>query len=147
MAATRSGDNSRNRDIVLDVGSSYQRLGISISHNFSISAKRTIFDFDRQLNRNTVSRKSNIRRGWSMNHTANRKLLKSLRLNGRYSYSADDFGTLVVENGAQIVEEDNNRHSMGLGLSYSPIRALSMTTNFNFLFDRRWDHELSLIHI
>ena len=141
MAATRSGDNSRNRDIVLDVGSSYQRLGISISHNFSISAKRTIFDFDRQLNRNTVSRKSNIRRGWSMNHTANRKLLKSLRLNGRYSYSADDFGTLVVENGAQIVEEDNNRHSMGLGLSYSPIRALSMTTNFNFLFDRRWDHE------
>ena len=51
-----------------------------------------------------------------MNHTANRKLLKSLRLNGRYSYPADDFGTLLVENGAQIVEEDNNRHSMGLGL-------------------------------
>ncbi len=141
MAATRSGDNSRNRDIVLDVGSSYQRLGISVSHNFSISAKRTIFDFDRQLNRSTISRKSNIRRGWSMNHTANRKLLDHLRLNGRYSYSADDFGTLVVENGAQIVEEDNNRHSVGLGLSYSPIQALSVTTNFNFLFDRRWDHE------
>ncbi len=76
-----------------------------------------------------------------MNHTANRKLLDHLRLNGRYSYSADDFGTLVVENGAQIVEEDNNRHSVGLGLSYAPIQALSVTTNFNFLFDRRWDHE------
>lgn len=141
MAATRSGDNSRNRDIVLDIGSSYQRLGISISHNFSISAKRTIFDFDRELNRTTSSRKSNIRRGWSMNHTANRKILANLRLNGRYSYSADDFGTLVVENGAQIVEEDNNRHSVGVGLSYSPIQALSLTTSYNFLLDRRWDHE------
>ena len=141
LAATRSGDNSRNRDIILDMGSSYERLGVSVTHKFSISAKRTIFDFDRQLNRRTSSRKSNIRRGWSMNHSVKRRVLNHVMLNSRYSYSADDFGTLVVENGAQIVEEDNNRHSVGFGMSYSPSQALSLTTNYSFLLYRRWDHE------
>ena len=141
LAATRSGDNSRNRDIVLDMGSSYERLGMSVTHNFSISAKRTIFDFDRELNRRISSRKSNIRRGWSMNHSVRRRVLNHVTLNSRYSYSADDFGTLIVENGAQVVEEDNNRHSVGLGMSYSPSQALSLTTNYSFLLDRRWEHE------
>ncbi|MEE3233458.1 MAG: hypothetical protein VX294_04770 [Candidatus Latescibacterota bacterium] len=141
LAASRSASNSRNRDIVLDAGTNYERLGVSFSHSFSISAKRTIFDFDRQINRRNSSRESNIRRGWSMNHTVNRKLMSYLRLNGRYTYSADDFGTLIVEHGSQIVEEDNNRHSIGLGLSYSPTVAFSMSTNYSYLLDRRWDHE------
>jgi hypothetical protein len=141
LAATRSGDNSRNRDIGLDIGSSYERLGINISHNFSISAKRTIFDFDRQINRRISTRKSNIRRGWSMNHTVRRKVLNHVQLNSRYSYSADDFGALLVESGAQIVEEDNNRHSIGMGISYSPILALSTTVNYSFLLNRKWKHQ------
>ncbi len=141
LAASRSASNSRNRDIVLDAGTNYERMGVSFSHSFSISAKRTIFDFDRQINRRNSSRESNIRRGWSMNHTVNRRLMSYLRLNGRYTYSADDFGTLIVENGSQIVEEDNNRHSIGIGLSYSPTVGFSMSTNYSFLLDRRWDHE------
>ena len=141
LAASRSASNSRNRDIVLDAGTNYERLDIRFSHSFSISAKRTIFDFDRQINRRNSSRESNIRRGWSMNHTLNRKLMGFLRLNGRYTYSADDFGTLIVEHGSQIVEEDNNRHSIGIGLSYAPAPTFSLSTNYSFLLDRRWDHE------
>ena len=141
LHATRSGDNSRNRDLSLNVNTSYERLDVSFSHNFSVSAKRTVFDFDRQVNRRETARKSNIRRGWSMNHTLRRKFLDHLALNTRYAYTADDFGTLIVENGAQIVEEDNANHSIRFGMTYTPGADYSTSVNYAYRFDREWQHE------
>ncbi len=141
LHATRSGDNSRNRDLSLNIGTSYERLETSFSHNFSVSAKRTVFDFDRQVNRRESSRKSNIRRGWSMNHSVRRKFLDHLSLNTRYAYTADDFGTLIVENGAQIVEEDNSNHSIRFGMSYTPSADYSTSVNYSYRLDREWQHE------
>ncbi len=141
LHATRSGDNSRNRDLSLNIGTSYERLETSFSHNFSVSAKRTVFDFDRQVNRRESSRKSNIRRGWSMNHSVRRKFLDHLSLNTRYAYTADDFGTLIVENGAQIVEEDNSNHSIRFGMTYAPSADYSTSVNYSYRLDREWQHE------
>ena len=141
LHATRSGDNSRNRDLSLNIGTSYERLDVSFSHNFSVSAKRTVFDFDRQVNRRESSRKSNIRRGWSMNHSLRRKFLEHLSLNTRYAYTADDFGTLIVENGAQVVEEDNSNHSIRLGMTYTPSADYSTSVNYSYRLDREWQHE------
>jgi hypothetical protein len=141
LHAIRSGDNSRNRDLSLNIGTSYERLGVSFSHNFSVSAKRTVFDFDRRINRRESARKSNIRRGWSMNHTFRRKILNHLSLNTRYAYTADDFGTLIVENGAQVVEEDNSNHSVRFGMSYNPNGDYSTSVNYAYRLDREWQHE------
>jgi len=140
LDATRAADNLRNRDLTLSVNTRYQRLGISFSHAFNISARRTIYDFDRVVNGGDELRKSNIRRGWSMVHTVRRQLLKRIQVNGRYAYSADDFGTLLVENGAQIVEEDNSDHRISVGLSYSPTRALSASASYSYGLDRQWEH-------
>ncbi|MEE3259122.1 MAG: hypothetical protein VX293_07920 [Candidatus Latescibacterota bacterium] len=141
LHATRSGDNSRNRDLSLNIGTSYERLDVSFSHNFSVSAKRTVFDFDRQVNRRETARKSNIRRGWSMNHTLRRKFLDHLSLNTRYAYTADDFGTLIVENGAQVVEEDNANHNIRFGMTYTPSADYSTSVNYAYRLDREWQHE------
>ena len=43
----------------------------------------------------------------------------ALSLNTRYEYKADDFGTLIAENGAQIVEEENAKHAIQFGMTYS----------------------------
>ena len=139
LDARRSGDNARNRDLSLDINTSYKRLGVSISHNFGVSAKRSIFDFDRRVNIN--DRKSNIRRGWNMRHSLNRRFFDSLALNTSYTYKADDFGELLVENGAQIVREDNSDHSIRFGASYSPNATLSLSTSYNYRLDREWGHE------
>lgn len=138
LDARRSGSNSRNRDLSLDANTSYKRLDASISHNFSVSAKRSIFDFDRRVNAN--DRKSNIRRGWSMSHSINRKLFDALKINTGYTYKADDFGELLVENGAQIVREDNSDHSIRFGTSYT-FAQLSLSTNYNYRLDREWSHQ------
>ncbi len=138
LDARRSGSNSRNRDLSLDAGTSYKRLGASISHNFSVSAKRSIFDFDRRVN--ASNRKSNIRRGWSMSHSINRQFFDGLKINTGYTYKADDFGELLVENGAQIVREDNSDHSIRFGTSYS-FGYLSLSTNYNYRLDREWSHQ------
>ncbi|NKB66319.1 MAG: hypothetical protein GKR89_04610 [Candidatus Latescibacteria bacterium] len=141
LDATRSSENSRNRDIGLDVGTRYERLGVSISHKFSLSAKRTIFDFDRNVNRNKRDRKSNIRRGWSMSNTLQRKFFRHLQLNTSYSYRADDFGRLIVESGSQLVQEDNSDHSFRLGLSYTVSGQLSLGSSYGYSLDREWGHE------
>lgn len=141
LDATRSADNSRNRDLSLNFNTRYQRLGISISHAFSISARRTIYDFDREINTSEQLRQSNIRRGWSMVHTARRSIIGNIQLNGRYSYSADDFGVLLVERGSQIVAEDNGDHRVSLGVAYSPLRSLSTSANYSYSLDRQWKYE------
>ena len=141
LHATRSGDNSRNRDLSLNINTNYERMEVSFSHQFSVSAKRTIFDFDRQVNRQESARKSNIRRGWSMNHSLKRKVLKHLSLSTRYAYTADDFGTLIVEDGAQIVEEDNSNHNIRFGMNYTPSADYSTSVNYSYRFDREWQHE------
>ncbi len=140
LHAARSSNNSRNRDIGLDFKTRYERFGASISHNFGISAKRTIFDFDRQVNRSEIRRKSNIRRGWNMSHSVNRKVFEHLRFNGRYGYSADDFGKLIVESGAQLVEEDNGDHSFSFGMSYSPSSIVTTSISYSHRLDRQWEH-------
>jgi len=141
LHVTRSSDNSRNRDLGLKFDTRYERLGISFSHNFSISAKRTIYDFDRQISPEETERRSNIRRGWSMGHSLRRKFFDHIQLNTRYTYTADDFGKLITESQAQIVEEDRGDHKVSFGMSYSPSTLLSTSVNYSYSFDRRWQHE------
>ena len=145
LHATRAVDNSRNRDISLNIGTNYERLGASFSHRFSVSARRIIYDFDRQVNRREPSRKSNIRRGWSMTHSLRRKVLDDLALNARYNYSANDDGTLILENGAQIVEEENARYTLQFGMTYSPSTDYSAGATYTYRHDRQWDYEYSTL--
>ena len=145
LHATRAGNNSRNRDLSLNIGTNYERLGASFSHRFSVSAKRTIFDFDRQVNRRESSRKSKIRRGWSMAHTLRRKIAAALSLNARYEYSADDDGTLILENGAQIVEEENARYTLRFGMTYSPSADYSAGASYTYKLARQWDYDYSAL--
>ena len=145
LHATRAVDNSRNRDISLNIGTNYERLGASFSHRFSVSARRIIYDFDRQVNRRESSRKSNIRRGWSMAHSLRRKVLDDLALNARYNYSANDDGTLILENSAQIVEEENARYTLQFGMTYSPSTDYSAGATYTYKLDRQWDYEYSTL--
>ncbi len=145
LHATRAVDNSRTRDISLNVGTNYERLGASFSHRFSVSARRIIYDFDRQVNRRESSRKSNIRRGWSMSHSLRRKVLDDLALNARYNYSANDDGTLILENGAQIVEEENARYTLQFGMTYSPSADYSAGATYTYKLDRQWDYQYSTL--
>ena len=145
LHAKRAGDNARNRDISLNVGTNYERLGASFSHRFSISARRTIYDFDRQVNSSESARESNIRRGWSMTHSLRRKVLGALSLNTSYDYKADDFGTLITENGAQIVEEENAKHAIRFGMTYSASTNYSASANYSYRFDREWGYEYSVL--
>ena len=136
LHAKRAGDNSRNRNISLDISTNYERLGASFSHRFGVSARRTIYDFDRQINES--SRKSKIRRGWSMGHTLRRKIIDALALNASYNHSAGDDGTLILENGAQIVEEENAQYSVRFGMTYSPSAAYSASASYRYRLDRQW---------
>ena len=145
LHAARAVDNSRNRDISLNVGTNYERLGASFSHRFSVSARRTIYDFDRQVNRRESSRKSNIRRGWSMAHSLRRKVLDQLALNARYNYSANDDGALILENGTQIVEEENAKYTLQFGMTYSPSTDYSAGATYTYRLDRQWDYDYSTL--
>ena len=138
LDATRSADNQRSRELRLSTNTSYDRLAAQISHNFEISARRTIFDFDREVNSSIINRRSNIRRGWSMRHTVRRSLFETLQLNSTYSFSADDFGTMLVGNGSQIVEEDNNDHRISLAMSYRPNAAMNVGASYSYRLDRKW---------
>ncbi len=144
LASSRSADNQRNNDLSLSLSTRYERLGVSASHTFSISARRTIYDFDRQVNESEQSRKSNIRRGWSMVHTARRRVVAGIEANARYSYSADDFGALLVESGAQVVKQDNSDHNISVGVSYSPLTALSIGSSYSYRLGRQWQYDYRL---
>ena len=145
LHATRAGDNSRNRDLSLNIGTNYERLDASFSHRFSVSARRILYDFDREVNRRESSRKSNIRRGWSMSHSLRRKVVDDLALNARYDYSADDDGTLILENGAQIVEEENARYTLQFGMTYSPSADYSAGASYSYKLDRQWDYNYATL--
>ena len=139
LHSRRSSQNQRSRNLSFGVNPSYERLETRISHAFQISARRTIFDFDRQTNRNLLARRSNISRSWSMAHTLSRSIIDNLSLNVNYRYSADDRGILLVENSSQIVEEDNADHSVGVSTRYKPSKALSIGTTFRYRLDRKWE--------
>jgi len=124
----------------LTVDTRYERLGASLFHSFSLSAKRTVYDFDRQVNPGAYSRKSNIRRGWSMTHTLRRQLLARIQLNGRYTYTAEDFGALVVESEAQVVEQDNSVHNLTAGMAYNASDQLTISSSYTYRLDRQWTH-------
>ncbi len=138
LNASRSGDNSRSSDLRLAINTSYERFETDISHAFDISARRTIFDFDRKLNINVLDRRSNIRRGWSMRHSVRRTVLEQIKVNASFRYSADDSGVLLVGNNAQIVEEDNADFSLGTGMSYRPITSLTIGMTYSYRLDRKW---------
>ena len=140
LHAARSSNNSRTSNLALDLATRYKRMGIDLSHNFSVSARRSIFDFDRQVNPSEGKRKSNIRRGWKMSHTANRKIFDELKANGRYTYSADDFGKLIVDSGAQLLEVDNSDHAIAFGITYNPASVFSASVNTTYRLDRQWEH-------
>ena len=138
LNATRSGDNSRSSDLRLAINTSYERFETNVTHAFDISARRTIFDFDRQLNISILDRRSNIRRGWSMRHSVRRDLMERIKINANFRYSADDSGVLLVGENAQIVEEDNADFSLGGGMSYRPLDSLSIGMSYSYRLDRQW---------
>jgi len=141
LDALSASDNSRNKDLKLSVGTRYERLGASFTHSFDISARRTIFDFDRLLYRRPESRKSNIRRGWGMSHGVQRRCFEALQLSGRYAYAAEDFGLLVVEDQSQLVREDAADHTLSGGLSYSLAKSVALGSNYSYRLDRQWTYE------
>jgi hypothetical protein len=141
LDARSASDNSRNKDLKLSVGTRYERLGASFTHRFDISARRTIFDFDRLLYRRPESRKSNIRRGWGMAHGVQRRFFSALQLNGRYAYTAEDFGLLVVEDQSQLVKEEDADHTLSGGLSYSLAKSVSLGSNYSYRLDRQWTYD------
>ncbi len=143
LHAKRAGSNSRNRNISLDIGTNYERLGASLSHRFGVSAMRTIYDFDRQINES--SRESKIRRGWNMRHTLRRKVVDDLALNASYNYSAGDDGILILENGAQIVEEEKANYSVLFGMTYSPSTDYSTSVSYRYRLDRQWNYNYSTL--
>ena len=138
LDATQSSENHRRRDLRLRINTSYQRLETNLSHGFEISARRTIFDFDRELNEHIIDRRSTIRRSWTMKHSASRSLLEGLRLKGNFSYSADDLGTLLLDRRAQIVEQDKAKFSFGTSMNYRVSDELSCAVNYSSRFDRQW---------
>ena len=144
LDARSASDNSRNRELKLNLGTRYERLGASFTHSFDISARRTVFDFDRLLYNRPENRKSNIRRGWGMTHGVQRRFFDALQLNGRYAYNADDFGLLVVEDQSQLVKEEDADHTLSSGLSYSLAKALSLGANYSYRMDRQWAHDYHL---
>ncbi len=136
-----ASDNSRNKELKLNVGTRYERLGASFTHSFDISARRTIFDFDRLLYRRPESRKSNIRRGWGMSHGVQRRFFDALQLSGRYAYTAEDFGLLVVEDQSQLVKEEDGDHTLSGGLSYNLAKSVSLGSNYSYRLDRQWTYD------
>lgn len=138
LDAARSADNQRSSELRLSTNTSYSRMATQFSHNFEISARRSIFDFDRRVNTKIVNRRSNIRRGWSMRHTLRHSLFETLQLNTTYSYSADDLGTLLVGNGSQIVEQDNNDHRISVSMNYRPSVATNFGVSYSYRLDRQW---------
>lgn len=141
LHSRRSSQNQQTRDLSFSVSPSYERLETRISHTFNISARRTIFDFDQQTNRNLLARRSNISRSWSMLHSLQRSVIENLSLNASYRYKADDRGILLVENSYQIVEEDNADHSVSVSTRYKPSTALSIGTTYRYVLDRQWKYE------
>ena len=75
-----------------------------------------------------------------MSNSANRKIFDELKVNARYSYSADDFGKLIVDTGAQLLEVDNADHSIALGMTYSPSAVFTASVNTTYRLDRQWEH-------
>ena len=144
LDARSASDNSRNKELKLNLGTRYERLGASFTHSFDISARRTVFDFDRLLYSRPENRKSNIRRGWGMTHGVQRRFFDALQLNGRYAYNADDFGLLVVEDQSQLVKEEDADHTLSSGLSYSLAKSLSLGANYSYRLDRQWTHDYHL---
>ena len=138
LHASRAGDNQRNLNLRLSLGTNYERHELKVSHSFQISARRTIFDFDRQLSPDAVDRRSEIHRSWGMTHKIQRSLLNSLSLSTNYSYKADDLGTLLTEEDAQIVEGENSDHAAGFNMSYRPAEGVSLTMSYSVRLRRQW---------
>ena len=141
LHVSRSNQNQRTRDLRFSVNPSYERLQTTINHAFEISARRTILDFDRQLNPNELARQSNIRRGWSMRHSLRRSVTDYFKANATYTFRADDTGILLVENSAQIVDEDNADHSVTVGARYVPSEVLTIATSYSYRLDRQWKYK------
>jgi len=73
-----------------------------------------------------------------MRHTLRHSLFETLQLNTTYSYSADDLGTLLVGNGSQIVEQDNNDHRISVSMNYRPSVATNFGVSYSYRLDRQW---------
>ena len=140
LHSRRSSQNQRSRDLSFSVNPSYKRLEARISHTFNISARRTIFDFDRQTISNLLERRSNISRSWSMAHSLQRSVIDNLSLNLNYRYKADDRGILLLENSSQVVEEDKADHSISASTRYKPSSALSIGVTYRYRLNRQWKY-------
>ena len=139
LHASRAGGNERSHTLRLSFGTNYERMQMQVTHSFEISARRTIFDFDRELHPESVDRRSDIRRSWGMRHSVKRSLFSSLSLSTNYNYAAYDLGTLLVEGDSQIVEKESNDHTATFGMSYRPAEGVSMTMNYSMRLRRIWD--------
>ena len=141
LRAVRAADNARSRDINLSVDTSYRRLGANFTHVFGVGARRTIYDFDRQLSRGESDRRSNIRRHWSMRHSLQRSLGGHLHLNAGYTHRADDSGKLIGEEGVQLLDEAGANQSLRLGLRYSSGETFSCAASYSYTLDRDWQYD------
>lgn len=138
LHASRAGGNERSLNLRLSFGTNYERMQMQVTHSFEIAARRTIFDFDRELHPDSVDRRSDIRRSWAMRHSLKRSLFSSLSLSTNYNYTAYDLGTLLVEGDSQILEQENNDHGATFGMSYRPAEGVSMTMNYSIRLRRTW---------
>ena len=78
-----------------------------------------------------------------MRHNLRRSLFGHLQLNVTYTFRADDFGSFIVDDGSQIVEEDNSDHRISLGSTYRPYDDLTFGVTYSYRLDRQWQYTYS----
>ena len=78
-----------------------------------------------------------------MRHSVRRAFFEDLQLNTTYTFRADDKGIFVVDNGSQIVEEDNADHRISTGMSYRPNRDATFGVTYSYRFDSEWKYAYS----
>ena len=50
-----------------------------------------------------------------------------------------------MENGAQIVEEENAKYSVRFGMTYSPSAAYSANASYKYSLNRQWKYDYSAL--
>ena len=138
LSAATAGDNFRTRDLELKVRTSYQRLGMGISHNFAVAAKRTLYDFDRLLSRTEGERRSGIRRVWSTQHSLQRRFGQRLQLSTAFNLRADDDGKLIGEEGVQLLDGEGLDHSLSCSAAYAEDESWSLKARYRYALARQW---------
>ena len=140
IKAERSANNAWNKNYLLNASTYYEvSERLFLSHRYDLFAYHRTYDYD-----NRIDPRSNIRRGWSMDHSGGSALSKRLKIRVGYRYGTDDYGSLVenAQRGGweEIVMEDRNRRAAYMGVSYVPSQHFSMDVGYQRQSRREWDH-------